>query len=107
MALEQGAHPLHLVVGQGVHGVDDDGPDAGAQLPLLLLPEQVLQNGQQEAFGLARAGAGGHHQILPCRGQSQGLLLVAVQGPIQLQFPVLFGHGLQGAEQGAGLALLH
>jgi hypothetical protein len=43
--------------GQGIHGVEDDGFDA--LLSLLLGPAAVVQDGDKEAFGFARSGAGG------------------------------------------------
>ncbi len=64
-----------LVGGEGVHGVDEDGLDA----LFVGVAQAVVQDGQQEALGLARAGAGGHErgQLAAAAEAGEGLLLVA------------------------------
>ena len=54
--------PLFLVRSQGVHGVEDDGLDAF--LAQLFGPAAVVQDGDEEAFGFARPGAGGDDGVL-------------------------------------------
>ena len=59
-----------LVGGQGIHGVEDDGFDAGQ--PGLLGPEAVVEHGVQKALGFAGAGAGGDQGGF-------GLMVIAVE----------------------------
>jgi len=69
---------LQLAVRQGIHGVDDDG--AGPRLAALrLLPQNGIHDGNEEAQGLARPRARGHHVALLIGGQSNGFLLMLVE----------------------------
>ena len=92
------AEALQLVVGQGVHGIEEQRPHARlSQQARLALAQQVIEDGDQESLGLATAGAGGHHHVAPCppippqflggRGDSllDGLILVQVEGALEGQ----------------------
>lgn len=52
---QQSGDPLHLVVGERVERIDQDGPNAGRKR--LLLPQQFVHERQEERFGLAGAGS--------------------------------------------------
>ena len=45
--------PLDLIVGQGIHGIQQQGANAGAQCAVGVLGGQCVENRQQEALGLA------------------------------------------------------
>ena len=85
---EQPAQTIELVVRQGVHRVEEDGLDA----LLSHSPETdaVIENGEQEAFGLSGSGSRGD-KVRPALGaRPKGLLLVRekavfAKGPSGLQ----------------------
>gem|GEM_PF-5139442 len=81
---EQFPQPFELVVGERVHRVQQQRAHARPELaaPVLLL--QLVEDGQQEALGLARPGAGGHHQVASGAGLADRLLLVQVEGAVQV-----------------------
>ncbi len=82
---QQLPQPLQLVVGQGVHRVEQQRPHAGGEISGGMLAGQRGQDRQQEALGLARSGTGGHHQIPARRRLAQRPLLVQVERPVQRQ----------------------
>ena len=65
---------LALAVGERVHRVDDDGPDAAAGPA----PEHVVHDGHDVGEALPGAGAGGQHvgSALPCLQDCLALMLV-------------------------------
>jgi len=87
-----------LVSGQGVHRVDEDRLDAPLSQRVLLTA--VLEQGEQETLGFARAGAGGHQGVARAAGQQplDGLLLVPVgrEGEGDLREPVAAASLMEG-----------
>ena len=77
--LDELAELLHLGVRERVHRVDDDGARAplGVRAPR---PQNVVDDGDEEAERLPGSRAGRHHEALACRGERNGLLLVLVEG---------------------------
>ena len=67
---------------QGAHGV------TGGRCGTALVLEQALQQGQRERRGLAGAGLGSAHNVLPCEDHGNGLLLDGRHGLV-----AHFGHG--------------
>ena len=67
---------------QGAHGV------TGGRCGTALVLEQALQQGQRERRGLAGAGLGSAHDVLPCEDHGNGLLLDGRHGLV-----AHFGHG--------------
>ena len=67
--------PVQLVVGQGVHRVDEDRrqPLVDALVPL---PQQVVDDRVEERLGLARPGAGSDQDVLSRLDRLEDLLLV-------------------------------
>ncbi len=86
-----------LAVGQGVHRVDDDGPDA----PPAALAQDVVHDRHDVGHALARAGAGGQHVGQARAGDADGLGLVAVR---EQRLPVALRLGLD-AEDAAALGV--
>jgi hypothetical protein len=75
-ALVEPLQGLHLGIDEGVHGVDDQGPDP----PLVrFLAQDLVEKGQQVGQAFAGPGAGGHQVGLSPAGDLQGLGLMAVQ----------------------------
>ena len=66
---------LGLAVGEGVHGVDDDGPDALAGP----VPKHVVHDRHDVGEALAGAGAGGQHAGASLGHLEDRLALVAVE----------------------------
>ena len=57
---QQGPHAFHLVVCQGIHRINDNGPHAEVQGTRFLLPEQVVNNREQETLRFTGTCTGGH-----------------------------------------------
>ena len=74
-AAEHVPQAVELVVGQGVHRVDDDRRDARGDAPLALA-DQVVHDRVEERFGLAAARAGGHQDVPALPDGLEDLLLV-------------------------------
>ena len=75
----------HLVVGEGVHRVQQEGTDAGAERAGFALFDERGQDREQEALRLARAGPGRDDQVAAGLGLPDRLLLVRVQRPVKRQ----------------------
>lgn len=88
---QQLTEPLELVVGERVHWIEQQRPHPGAELTAGVFGGERVQNRQQEALGLAGAGAGGHDQVAAPHRLAQRMLLMLVQGAVQWQ---------RGARQG-------
>ena len=70
VVVDEAGQPASLVGGQGVHRVDEDRlHPRGA-----LVPEAVVEDGVEEALGLARAGARGDQRVAR-RGRASGVEL--------------------------------
>ena len=74
--------PLDLVVGKGIHGIQQEGAYAGAKCSPGLFRRQRVEDGHQEAFCLAGACSGGHDDVASCSDLADGLLLVKVKRPV-------------------------
>ena len=104
---EKRAHALDLVVGQSVHRVDDDRTHAGIEFAVFQLRENVLDDGDQEAFRFAGARAGGDDQIFSGVRLPESVFLMQIQRPLELQLPFLFGDRFQLFKKMAGLSGIH
>src|SRR5690606_6474432 len=84
---------LALAVGQGVHRVDDDGPGTRRRV-LLLGTQHGIDDRQEKAERLARAGAGSNYKAFALPAEGDGLLLVTIEvdrevpGGKRMQLPV-------------------
>lgn len=78
---DAGCNAPGLILRQGIHGVDDDGLDAR----LVRVLAAPVENGQLEAFGLARTRAGGDDRGLRGVGlqSPEGFQLVGVGGVVE------------------------
>ena len=76
VAFEQGPHTFHLVIRQRVHGINHNSADAVRQVSALLLPEKMVQNGQEKGFRLTRPGSGGDNEIFSRNGFQKRRLLM-------------------------------
>jgi hypothetical protein len=74
---QQAAEPVELVLGQGVHRIDDHGDDARLGRGVGQV-EALADDGVEEALGLARAGAGADQRRPPRVDRADRPLLVAV-----------------------------
>ena len=80
-AAEHVPKAVQLVVGQGVHRVDEDRRQAGRG-PLVPLTQQVVNDRVQEGFRLARTCASGDQHMLLAPHGLEYLLLVQVHGRV-------------------------
>ena len=69
---------LQLAVGQGIHGVDDDGARALLRIDFLGF-QNAVNDGHEERQRFAGAGSGGHHVALVFLRLGQRLQLVDIQ----------------------------
>ncbi len=95
--VQQLRQPTGLVIGQGVHRVEQDGFDA----PLVPVPPAVVQDGVEEALRLPRARARGDQRVLRDMPRSRGqpperneLVRVGREGRRDLERDLLVRHGL-------------
>ncbi len=84
-AREHLPQPAHLVVGQGVHRVQQQRPDPWTQRPGVPLPDELGEDRQQEALRLARPGPGRDDEVAARGGFADRRFLVRVQRPVQRQ----------------------
>ncbi len=75
--------PLHLIIGQRVHWVQQQSAYPRSESPRLLFTNETIEDRYQEGFCFSRTGAGGHNEVTAARGLSDGLLLMDVQRTIQ------------------------
>ena len=68
---------VDLAIGQGIHGIDNDGPRP-PWLPGLTGTDDGVHNGNEEAERLARPGPRSHHIALPRAGFGNGLGLMSI-----------------------------
>ena len=71
--------PLHLVVSEGVHGVQQQGSDPWSQWIDICLRCERGQDRNEEALSLSGTGSGGHNQISAGMGLTGRLLLMRVE----------------------------
>lgn len=104
-AVEELAHLLKLAVGQGVHRVNDDGARPGPGVDVLL-PQDSIEDRDEEGQGLAGTGAGGDDIALAVPRLHEGFLLVLEE--LQRR-PVAVAKDVRatGVKQALGNQLLH
>ena len=65
--------PSRLIVGEGVHGIDEDRLDSG----FARVDAAVIENREEEALGFPRSGSGGDDRGLPEAEAVEGRALMA------------------------------
>ncbi len=77
---------LQLVVGQRIHGIQQQRADAGArERTILRLGREVLKDRDEEALGLARSGPGRDDDVVSGHGPADSGFLMVVQRTVQRQ----------------------
>ena len=84
---------VELAVGQGVHGVDDDGLDASAAA----MVENIVHDGDDVGQALPGAGAGGQDIVVAGHGSLDGVSLMLMES----QRPVRFIGGFDAEDVAA------
>ena len=77
---KQPPQPLQLVVGQSIHGIEEQSTNSWSELfVVFFLAHEVVENRHQEALSLAASGPGGDHEVTPVSSDfPDGLFLVNV-----------------------------
>jgi hypothetical protein len=95
-ATEHVSQAVQLVVGEGVHRVDEDRRQAGAGA-LIPLPQQVIHDGVEECLRLSRRRAGCHKDVLaPLRRLEHPLLVQVHRGVADERGHDVVQHSLLG-----------
>ena len=86
-SLQQGPEPFQLIVRKGVHRVEDHCPNAWLVTFAGEFLENVVDDREEKALGLTRAGAGYHDVVLLLKRLFDGVNLMSVQLPVWVESP--------------------